>query len=48
MNPIYPVYVISKGRWQRRHTVKSLEAMGVPYHVVVEPQEFDRQEPTQT
>ena len=31
-----------KGRWQRRHTVKSLEAMGVPYHVVVEPQEFDR------
>lgn len=41
MNPTYPVYVISKGRWKLRHTVKSLEVMGVPYHVVVEPQEFD-------
>jgi len=42
MNPSYPVYVISKGRWESRLTVKALEKMGVPYHVVVEPQEFDQ------
>jgi hypothetical protein len=40
-NPRYPVYVISKGRWESRLTVKALESMGVPYHVVVEPQEFN-------
>lgn len=39
--PQYPVYVISKGRWKFRHTAKALEAMRVPYRIVVEPQEFD-------
>lgn len=42
MNPIYPVYVISKGRWESRLTVKALERMKVPYHVVIEPQEYDQ------
>jgi hypothetical protein len=37
--PRYPVYVISKGRWQSRLTSKALERMRVPYRVVVEPQE---------
>lgn len=41
MNPKYPVYVISKGRWESRLTVKQLEARGIPYHVVIEPQEYD-------
>lgn len=41
MNPRYPVYIISKGRWESRLTSKALEAMGVPYRIVVEPQEFD-------
>jgi hypothetical protein len=41
LNPRYPVYVVSKGRWASRHTVKSLENMGVPYRIVVEPQEYD-------
>lgn len=41
MNPIYPVYIISKGRWATRHTSKALEIMKVPYRIVVEPQEFD-------
>jgi len=41
MNPKYPVYIISKGRWQSRLTSKSLERMKVPYHIVVEPQEYD-------
>ncbi len=41
-NPAYPVYVISKGRWKSRLTAKALEALGVPYHIVVEPQEFEQ------
>lgn len=40
-NPNYPVYIISKGRWERRLTSKALEKMGVPYHIVIEPQEYD-------
>ena len=39
MNPKYPIYVISKGRWDSRLTSKALERMKVPYHIVVEPQE---------
>tara|TARA_Y100000310_G_C20525996_1_gene736060 strand:- start:22 stop:864 length:843 start_codon:yes stop_codon:yes gene_type:complete len=41
MNPEYPVYIISKGRWQGRLTSKALERMNVPYHIVVEPQEYE-------
>ena len=40
MNPKYPIYVISKGRWDSRLTSKALERMKVPYHIVVEPQEY--------
>jgi hypothetical protein len=39
MNPKYPVYVISKGRWRHRLTIKALEWMKVPHYVVIEPQE---------
>jgi hypothetical protein len=42
MNPSYPVYIVSKGRWKARHTARALEALGVPYHIVVEPQEADQ------
>lgn len=38
----YPVYVISKGRWESRMTVKALDRMAMDYKVVVEPQEFDK------
>ena len=41
MNPKYPIYIISKGRWERRQTAKAMEVMGVPYKIVVEPQEYD-------
>ena len=37
----YPIYIISKGRSEYRHTSKALEKMGIPYFIVVEPQEFD-------
>jgi hypothetical protein len=42
MNPSYPVYVISKGRWESRLTAKALEAIGVPFRIVIEPQEYDQ------
>jgi len=42
MNPKYPVYIISKGRWESRLTSKSLEKIKIPYHIVVEPQEYER------
>lgn len=40
MNPRYPVYIISKGRWESRLTAKALEARAIPYHIVIEPQEY--------
>jgi len=40
-NPKYPVYIISKGRWESRLTSKALEKMKVPYHIVIEPQEYE-------
>ena len=40
MNPEYPVYVISKGRSESRLTSKAFEKMGVPYSIVIEPQEY--------
>lgn len=44
MNPRFPVYIPSKGRWQneRRLSVRSLDHMNIPYHVVVEEQEYDQ------
>jgi len=39
MNPKYPVYVISKGRSESRLTAKALDKIGVPFRIVVEPQE---------
>jgi len=41
MNPKYPIYIISKGRWESRQTSKALEKMNVPYRIVIEPQEYD-------
>jgi len=40
MNPRYPIYIPSKGRWESRQTVKALDKLGVPYSVVVESQEL--------
>lgn len=42
MNPKYPIYIISKGRWETRFTSKALEKMQVPYRIVIEPQELDQ------
>jgi hypothetical protein len=40
MNPRYPVYIISKGRSDSRLTSKALELINVPYHIVIEKQEY--------
>lgn len=41
MNPKFPIYIVSKGRWESRLTSKALEAMHVPYYIVVEKQEYE-------
>ncbi len=38
-NPRFPIYIVSKGRHDCRHTSRHLETMGVPYFIVVEEQE---------
>lgn len=37
--PKYPMYIISKGRWDTRWTSKALEALGLFYYIVVESSE---------
>ncbi len=41
MNPDYPIYIISKGRWESRMTSRALDKMNVPYRIVIEPQELE-------
>ncbi len=41
MQPKYPVFIPTKGRYELRHTIKAFEAIGVPFHAVVQPQEYD-------
>lgn len=41
MTPKFPIYIVSKGRWQTRHTSKALDAMRVPYRMIVEDSEHD-------
>lgn len=41
MNPKYPIYIPSKGRWESRMTAKALDEIGVPYWIVIEPSEYD-------
>jgi hypothetical protein len=40
MNPKYPLYIPSKGRAESRLTSRALDAMGVPYRIVIEEQEW--------
>lgn len=41
MNPRFPLYIVSKGRWESRLTAIALERMGVDYYMVVEDSEYD-------
>lgn len=40
MNPDYPVYIVSKGRYLNGLTTKALHEMGVPHYIVVEESEY--------
>jgi len=42
MTPQFPIYVITKGRWESRLTSKEFDRIEVPYRLVVEPQEADK------
>lgn len=42
MNPKYPIYIVSKGRWETRLTSKALDRLGVPYYIVVEAHEREQ------
>jgi len=37
----YPIYIVSKGRWENPLTANSFEKAGIDYLIVVEPQEAD-------
>lgn len=39
MNPRFPVYIVSKGRWESRMTARAFDELRVPYYIVVEEQE---------
>ena len=42
MIPRYPIYIVSKGRWENPLTALALERCKIPYHIVVEPQEKEK------
>lgn len=39
---VSPIYIVSKGRWEKCLTAKALDLMGVPFRVVVEASQFDQ------
>lgn len=41
IHPKYPIYVITKGRWERTLTIDTLEDMGINFYICVEPDEYD-------
>lgn len=42
MNPRYPVFIPTKGRYESALTIKAFQKIGVPFHAVVQPQEYDK------
>lgn len=41
VEPKYPIYVITKGRWEKTLTIDSLEDMKVNFYICVEPKEYE-------
>ena len=41
IDPKYPIYVITKGRWEKTLTIDTLEDMGIDFRICVEPSEYD-------
>lgn len=42
LQPRFPLYIPSKGRYETKLTVDALEAMRVPYNIIVEEQEYKK------
>lgn len=42
MKPNHPIYIVSKGRWEKTLTTDALDRMGVEYRVIVEESEFNQ------
>lgn len=42
MNPRYPLYIVSKGRWESRLTAKELLRTRVPFRIIIEAQEVEQ------
>lgn len=40
-NPRFPIYIVSKGRYNRRPTANMLEMMGIDYYIIVEDYEAE-------
>lgn len=41
ISPKYPIYIITKGRWEKTLTIDTLEEMGIHFNICVEPDEYD-------
>jgi len=41
MQPRFPIYIVSKGRWKRRPTANFLEEMNCHYQIIIEQQEYE-------
>jgi len=41
ISPKYPIYVITKGRWEKTLTIDTLESMNIDFRICVEPSEYD-------
>jgi len=41
LNPRFPVYIVSKSRWEARLTSRALERMKIPYYIIINKKEFD-------
>ena len=42
MNPKYPVFIPTKGRYNHMYTIPALESKGIPYMAVIEKQEYEQ------
>lgn len=42
----YPIYIVSKGRWERPYTAEFFLKDGIDFSIVVEPQEYEKYKTT--
>jgi len=42
MHPKYPVYIVSKGRWNNGLTTRALNVMGVKHYIIIERDEYEK------